>query len=73
MKIYAQIQRNTHLYAENSLWVHLWVESYRHKKTHKNHGFFYLIGGERGIRTLDRLTPTPDFESGTFNHSATSP
>ena len=30
-------------------------------------------GGEGGIRTLGRLTPTPDFESGTFDHSATSP
>ena len=33
-------------------------------------GFF---GGEGGIRTLGRLAPTPDFESGTFDHSATSP
>ena len=32
-----------------------------------------LFGGERGIRTLGRLAPTPDFESGTFNRSATSP
>jgi hypothetical protein len=31
------------------------------------------LGGEGGIRTLGRLTPTPDFESGTFDHSATSP
>ena len=30
-------------------------------------------GGEGGIRTHGRLTPTPDFESGTFDHSATSP
>ena len=32
-----------------------------------------MYGGEGGIRTLGRLTPTPDFESGTFDHSATSP
>ncbi len=32
-----------------------------------------VIGGEGGIRTLGRLAPTPDFESGTFDHSATSP
>ena len=30
-------------------------------------------GGEGGIRTHGRLAPTPDFESGTFDHSATSP
>ena len=32
-----------------------------------------LSGGEGGIRTRGRLSPTPDFESGTFDHSATSP
>ena len=32
-----------------------------------------FIGGEGGIRTHGRLAPTPDFESGTFDHSATSP
>ena len=32
-----------------------------------------IPGGEGGIRTLGRVTPTPDFESGTFDHSATSP
>ena len=31
------------------------------------------LGGEGGIRTHGRLAPTPDFESGTFDHSATSP
>jgi hypothetical protein len=30
-------------------------------------------GGEGGIRTLGALTRTPDFESGTIDHSATSP
>ena len=30
-------------------------------------------GGEGGIRTHGELAPTPDFESGTFDHSATSP
>ncbi len=30
-------------------------------------------GGERGIRTLGTFARTPDFESGTFDHSATSP
>ena len=32
-----------------------------------------LIGGEGGIRTLGTFNSTPDFESGTFDHSATSP
>ena len=31
------------------------------------------IGGEGGIRTLGDVATTPDFESGTFDHSATSP
>ena len=33
----------------------------------------FSFGGEGGIRTLGRFEPTPDFESGTFDHSATSP
>ncbi len=32
-----------------------------------------LTGGEGGIRTHGAVTRTPDFESGTFDHSATSP
>lgn len=32
-----------------------------------------IFGGERGIRTPGTLSRTPDFESGTFNRSATSP
>ena len=36
-------------------------------------GFHANTGGEGGIRTRGRLAPTPDFESGTFDHSATSP
>ena len=31
------------------------------------------LGGRGGIRTHGRLAPTPDFESGAFNHSATLP
>ena len=30
-------------------------------------------GGEGGIRTHGDIATTPDFESGTFDHSATSP
>ena len=33
----------------------------------------HIDGGERGIRTLGTFARTPDFESGTFDHSATSP
>ncbi len=32
-----------------------------------------LAGGEGGIRTHDTLARIPVFETGTFNHSATSP
>src|SRR6478672_3862455 len=32
-----------------------------------------VSGGEGGIRTHGTLARTPDFESGTFDHSATSP
>ena len=32
-----------------------------------------FLGGEGGIRTHGTLARTPDFESGTFDHSATSP
>ena len=31
------------------------------------------VGGEGGIRTHGTFARTPDFESGTFDHSATSP
>jgi hypothetical protein len=31
------------------------------------------FGGEEGIRTPGTLPGTPDFESGTFDHSVTSP
>ena len=36
-------------------------------------GFQADSGGEGGIRTLGTFDSTPDFESGTFDHSATSP
>jgi hypothetical protein len=35
--------------------------------------FYVLLGGEGGIRTPEAFDRPPDFESGTFNHSATSP
>jgi hypothetical protein len=43
------------------------------KKKPPEGGFFFASGGEGGIRTHGRFDPTPDFESGTFGHSATSP
>jgi hypothetical protein len=36
-------------------------------------GLVYLTGGEGGIRTHDPVARIPVFETGTFNHSATSP
>ena len=33
----------------------------------------FVFGGEGGIRTHGNVNATPDFESGTFDHSATSP
>jgi hypothetical protein len=33
----------------------------------------FYSGGEGGIRTLDTENRIPDFESGAFDHSATSP
>ena len=39
----------------------------------KGHPILNCLGGEGGIRTLGRFDPTPDYESGTFDHSATSP
>jgi serine/threonine protein phosphatase PrpC len=43
------------------------------KKAMKIMALIVTYGGEGGIRTLGALTRTPDFESGTFDHSATSP
>jgi len=31
------------------------------------------LGGEGGIRTLDRVAPVPPFQGGDLNHSSTSP
>ena len=42
-------------------------------KNYKNHILTVLSGGEGGIRTLDPVARIPVFETGTFNHSATSP
>lgn len=38
-----------------NLIVNLIVKTSRPKKTHVNHGFFELSGGDGGIRTLDTL------------------
>ena len=43
------------------------------KKPLKIKGLVAFIGGEGGIRTHGSVATTPDFESGTFDHSATSP
>ena len=33
----------------------------------------FLFGGERGIRTLDRVAPMPPFQGGDLNRSSISP
>src|SRR5216683_7673138 len=47
------------------------------RKGHATQGVTYRYGwgsgGERGIRTPDTLPGTPDFESGAFSRSASSP
>ena len=42
-------------------------------KSPRNELIHWLYGGEGGIRTHGDVATTPDFESGTFDHSATSP
>ena len=45
-----------------------------HKKTpHWQTNAGFLTGGGGAIRTLGSVATTPDFESGTFDHSATPP
>ena len=48
-------------------------DALRNEKSHLSVAFPMLPGGEGGIRTHGTVTRTPDFESGTFDHSATSP
>ena len=43
------------------------------QKASRRGGFLLCSGGEGGIRTHGRVAPTLDFESSTFDHSATSP
>ena len=45
----------------------------KNKKAPREALFCLLTGGEGGIRTHGDIATTPDFESGTFDHSATSP
>jgi hypothetical protein len=33
----------------------------------------FVFGGERGIRTLDRVAPMPPFQGGDLNRSSISP
>ena len=45
----------------------------RNEKRAARARFCLLTGREGGIRTHGGVATTPDFESGTFDHSATSP
>jgi hypothetical protein len=53
--------------------VVLIVENKKPLISYENQGFICVFGGEGGIRTHVRHSPKPDFESGAFDHSATSP
>ena len=39
----------------------------------KSYRKIFIIGGERGIRTLESIATLHAFQAGAFNHSATSP
>ena len=43
------------------------------RKLQINYLFSMICGGEGGIRTHGRRKPTPVFETGAIDHSATSP
>jgi hypothetical protein len=48
----------------------------RQRRARKNRGFDSWLaknGGQRGIRTLERLSPLHTFQACAFNHSATCP
>ncbi len=45
----------------------------QNKKAPRKAHIYCISGGEGGIRTHGTGNRTPDFESGTFDHSATSP
>lgn len=51
--------------------------SLRHKISGKVfeplHASHFVRCGRGGVRTLDRVSPMPVFETGAFNHSATLP
>ena len=41
--------------------------------SHSQYTTYSMVGGERGIRTLGRVSPTHAFQACAFNHSAISP
>ena len=49
------------------------METVNLRQEHPKYSRHRHSGGERGIRTLGGVAPTPDFESGTFVHSVISP
>src|SRR6266850_4879238 len=52
--------------------ISLSVEDHRRKPTKRNESG-RKTGGERGIRTLGRVSPTHAFQACSFNHSDISP
>ena len=55
------------------MYTETYTETLKKQKPHIEWGSAVFLGGEGGIRTLGTFDSTPDFESGTFDHSATSP
>jgi hypothetical protein len=65
--------RQTLLGANSSELSNMGSQKEKTRKASSYAGFRVFLGGEGGIRTHGCLATSPDFESGTFNHSATSP
>ena len=54
-------------------WPRRWTEWGEKENPKRINHLGFLTGGGGGIRTLGSVATTPDFESGTFDHSATPP
>jgi hypothetical protein len=51
----------------------LLIQPFQQPRKTPRKGALFVAGGEGGIRTHGTVTRTPDFESGPFDHSGTSP
>ena len=59
--------------ANLDLWDGLWDKSICSININKYQILMDFLGGQRGIRTLERLSPLHTFQACAFNHSATCP